>query len=150
MRYALLACLALTSPAWAGNWWEEITTQPGSFAPLRPLKARYTFGWSAFTAGNAEADFARTKEGEYLLKILDPIMAAEPEGRAIIRISVGRIADSCGYGVPLYAFGGHRSQLPAWAARKGPQGLHEYQEQKNRLSIDGLPALGWPETTEPG
>jgi len=56
-------------PSLVGNWWEEITTQPGSFAPLRPLKARYTFGWSAFTAGNAEADFSRTKEGEYLLKI---------------------------------------------------------------------------------
>jgi hypothetical protein len=69
IRSALLSCLVLTSPAWAGSWWEEITTQPGSFAPLRPLKARYTFGWSAFTAGNAEADFSRTKEGEYLLKI---------------------------------------------------------------------------------
>jgi pyridoxamine 5'-phosphate oxidase-like protein len=78
------------------------------------------------------------------------LFPAEPAGRAIIRMSIGRIADSCGFGVPLYAFEGHRSQLPAWAARKGPQGLHEYQEQKNRVSIDGLPALRWPETTEPG
>jgi hypothetical protein len=76
------------------------------------------------------------------------LFPAEPAGRAIIRVSIERIADSCGFGVPLYTFQGHRSQLPAWAARKGPQGLHEYQEQKNRLSIDGLPALGWPETTE--
>jgi hypothetical protein len=67
----------------------------------------------------------------------------EPPGRAIIRIAVGRIADSCGYGVPLYAFERNRPQLPEWVARKGEQGLIEYQEQKNRISVDGLPALKW-------
>jgi hypothetical protein len=78
------------------------------------------------------------------------LFPAEPAGRAIVHISIDRIADSCGYGVPLYAFEGHRSQLPDWLARKGPQGLHQYQVQKNRSSIDGLPALRWPETIKPG
>lgn len=77
------------------------------------------------------------------------LFPADPAGRTIVRISIDRIADSCGYGVPLYAFEGSRSQLSDWAARKGPQGLHEYQVQKNRISIDGLPALRGPETTEP-
>lgn len=72
----------------------------------------------------------------------------EPAGRAIIRIDVTRIADSCGYGVPLYEFAGHRSQMPAWAARKGVEGLAQYQRDKNRESIDGLPALDPPETTD--
>ncbi len=71
-----------------------------------------------------------------------------PASRSVIRISIDRISDSCGYGVPLYAFEGHRSQLPDWVARKGPQGLLEYQQKKNRISIDGLPALRWPEPTE--
>jgi hypothetical protein len=74
------------------------------------------------------------------------LFPAEPTARAIVRISIGRIADSCGYGVPRFAFEGNRSQLPDWAARKGQRGLHEYQEQKNRVSIDGLPALRWAET----
>ena len=65
----------------------------------------------------------------------------EPAGRAIIRIAVTRIADSCGHGVPLYEFEGHRSQLTASAARKGVEGLRQYQHEKNRTSIDGLPAL---------
>jgi hypothetical protein len=82
-------------------------------------------------------------------KRLRGLFPAEPAGRAIVHISVERIADSCGYGVPLYAFEGNRSQLPEWAARKGPQGLHEYQVLKNRISIDGLQALLGPETTEP-
>jgi hypothetical protein len=30
-----------------------------------------------------------------------------------------------------------------WAAKKGPEGLVQYREEKNRISIDGLPtALG--------
>jgi hypothetical protein len=74
------------------------------------------------------------------------LFPAEPDGRAIVHISIDRIADSCGYGVPLYAFQGNRSQLPDWAARKGPQGLHEYQVEKNRISIDGLQALRGPES----
>jgi hypothetical protein len=73
----------------------------------------------------------------------------EPAGRAIIHISIDRIADSCGYGVPLYSFERQRSQLPDWVARKGPQRLHDYQVQTNRISIDGLQALRWPETIEP-
>ena len=62
----------------------------------------------------------------------------------IVRIAVVRISDSCGYGVPLYGFDKHRSQLGAWAARKGAEGLLEYQQEKNRVSIDGLPALRGP------
>jgi hypothetical protein len=65
------------------------------------------------------------------------------QARAMIRVHVERISDSCGYGVPLYAFQGHRTQLPAWAERKGEDGLIEYQQKHNRESIDGLPALKW-------
>ena len=80
---------------------------------------------------------------------LRALFPPEPAGRAIIRISINRIADSCGYGVPQYAFEGYRCQLPDWAARKGPHGLLEYQQDKNRSSIDGLPALRGPQMTEP-
>ena len=72
---------------------------------------------------------------------------SDPSGRAIIRIAVDRISDSCGFGVPLYAFEGERSQLRDWAARKGEAGLATYQREKNSTSIDGLPALRWPEHT---
>jgi hypothetical protein len=63
--------------------------------------------------------------------------------RAVIRVHVERISDSCGYGVPLYQFEGHRPQLQAWAERKGEDGLIEYQLKNNRDSIDGLPGLDW-------
>jgi hypothetical protein len=74
---------------------------------------------------------------------------AEPEQpqsrRAIIRVSVERIADSCGYGVPLMALEGRRPHQDAWAAKRirvgGDEALIEYQREKNAVSIDGLPAL---------
>ena len=61
--------------------------------------------------------------------------------RSIIRVEVERISDSCGYGVPLMSYAGERTQLPAWAERKGADGLLEYRREKNGVSIDGLPAL---------
>jgi hypothetical protein len=68
-----------------------------------------------------------------------------PGTRAIIRIRVHRIADTCGFGVPLLDFQGHRPQLSAWASRKGDDALRDYQRQNNATSIDGLPALRWTE-----
>jgi hypothetical protein len=37
---------------------------------------------------------------------------------------------------------GDRTQLTDWAQRKGPDGLTEYQLDRNAQSIDGLPGLG--------
>jgi hypothetical protein len=64
-----------------------------------------------------------------------------PGARSIIKVEVDRVADSCGYGVPLMAFEDHRDMMNDWSARKGPQGIAAYQAEKNRSSIDGLPAL---------
>ncbi len=61
--------------------------------------------------------------------------------RSIIVVDVTRIADSCGYGIPLYRYTDDRSQLPAWAERKGERGLREYEQEHNLRSIDGLPGL---------
>lgn len=75
---------------------------------------------------------------------LRALFAPEIQARSVIRIHVERVSDSCGYGVPLYSFTGHRSQLRAWSERKGADGLIEYQIKNNRESIDGLPALEGP------
>jgi len=65
-----------------------------------------------------------------------------PGARAVIRVELDRISDSCGYGVPLYAFQGERSQLPEWVARKqAKEGVAAYRRSNNAKSIDGLPGL---------
>ena len=61
--------------------------------------------------------------------------------RAIVRIEVARISDSCGYGVPLYRYEGERDQMQRWAERKGVDGIAAYKKEKNAESIDRLPAL---------
>lgn len=62
--------------------------------------------------------------------------------RAIIRIAVDRVSDSCGFSVPLLDYVGQRPLLDNWAERKGPDGLVAYRAEKNATSIDGLPAFG--------
>ena len=64
-----------------------------------------------------------------------------PGARSVIRIEVDRIADSCGYAVPLMELEGDRAQLVRWAAAKGSEGLDDYRRTRNERSIDGLPAL---------
>jgi hypothetical protein len=61
--------------------------------------------------------------------------------RSIIHITARRINDSCGFGVPLYAYQGHRTRLLEWAQKKGHDGIAEYQSRKNVTSLDGLPGL---------
>ena len=62
--------------------------------------------------------------------------------RSIIHIVVSRVADSCGYSVPFFEYKGHRDALDKWSKAKGSAGITQYQKDKNRTSIDGLPALG--------
>jgi hypothetical protein len=79
----------------------------------------------------------------------EPLRAHFPDPRrlgvrSIIRVDVTRIADSCGYGVPLYRYDGHREQLTAWAEKKGAAGLEAYEREKNATSLDGLEGLRRP------
>ena len=71
---------------------------------------------------------------------------AIPEARrSIVLVDVTRVADSCGYGVPLMSYEGERGHLAKWTSKKvrtgGAEALREYERKKNSESIDGLPAL---------
>ena len=61
--------------------------------------------------------------------------------RAIIVVELLRIADSCGFGVPLLCFQGERDTMAKWTHKKGEAGLAAYVRDKNATSIDGLPGL---------
>lgn len=62
-----------------------------------------------------------------------------PGARQIIVAEIDRVQTSCGMGVPLYHYQGQRDALVQWAYKKGDQGLQEYWQQKNWVSIDLLP-----------
>lgn len=83
---------------------------------------------------------------EGLLRRFQFAEPAAPEARrSIIVVEVSRIADSCGYGVPLMSFEGEREHADKWAAKRlrvgGPEALVTYQRKKNSASLDGLPAV---------
>ena len=62
--------------------------------------------------------------------------------RGVVVVDVTRIADSCGFGVPLMDYVGERDQLFRWAAQRqakdGDGWKQKYQRAKNAVSIDGL------------
>ena len=64
-----------------------------------------------------------------------------PGGRAIIDVTVHRVASSCGFGVPRMDLVGPRVKLLTSAERKGPEKMAEYRALRNARSIDGLPGL---------
>lgn len=82
-------------------------------------------------------------------ELLERCGFAQPEvpqsRRSVVLVHVDRIADSCGYGVPLMSYEGLRPHQDAWAAKRlrvgGEDALVDYQREKNSRSIDGLPAL---------
>ncbi len=65
--------------------------------------------------------------------------------RSIIRIDLERIADSCGFDVPLLELTGTRPQREAWNESRlrshGEGGLLDYIRENNAQSIDGLPGI---------
>ena len=56
-------------------------------------------------------------EFEHFRAIFPPMIGI----RSFVKVHLSRISDSCGYGVPLYEFRGHRSQLENWAEQKGEE-----------------------------
>jgi hypothetical protein len=81
-------------------------------------------------------------------RLRDMFPAPMPD-RSIVHVALDRISDSCGYAVPRYTYEGERQQLQEWTVRKTPSALAQYQSEKNRVSVDGLPALRWVDVDHP-
>jgi hypothetical protein len=79
--------------------------------------------------------------GEPAFEALIGRFAPQPTVRAIVRLEVRRIADSCGYGVPKMEFREARRDSQAWLAKSSDDALHKYLARNNQRSLDGLPAM---------
>jgi hypothetical protein len=62
-----------------------------------------------------------------------------PSTRQLIIADVDLVQTSCGFGVPLFDYAGERDIHFEWAEKKGDAGLKEYLQEKNLVSLDGLP-----------
>ena len=74
----------------------------------------------------------------------DEVVALHPDHpstRAVVTVDVTRVSDSCGFGVPVMDVIEERNLLRLGAQKRGPEGLRAYRDEKNAVSIDGLPGL---------
>ncbi|WP_300543065.1 pyridoxamine 5'-phosphate oxidase family protein [Maricaulis sp.] len=71
-----------------------------------------------------------------------------PKARSVVTAKIHRIADSCGWGVPVYDFKGERDQLLRYNEHRSEEEWRERRYAGNARSIDGLPGLVKPEPAE--
>jgi hypothetical protein len=96
--------------------------------------------------GRGEPVFPEDPRFQELLDELQFEEATQAEARrSLILVHVERIADSCGYDVPLMDYVGQREHHPKAVAKRvrvmGAEGYTEYARERNGESIDGLPAV---------
>ncbi len=85
--------------------------------------------------GTAKAIHNEDADWQQLFPLFPPI----PGARQIFDLNVELIQTSCGMAVPLYDYVGERELLNSWASKKGKDGIKEYWEEKNSVSLDGKP-----------
>jgi Pyridoxamine 5'-phosphate oxidase len=95
--------------------------------------------------GTGEIVLPEDARFDELAAAFDDQPAVAESRRAVILVDVARVADSCGYGVPLMSFEGLRPHSDKWAEKKlrtgGDEAFAAYRQEKNEASIDGLPAV---------
>ncbi|HIF09468.1 MAG TPA: pyridoxamine 5'-phosphate oxidase family protein [Sneathiellales bacterium] len=58
--------------------------------------------------------------------------------RQLMLVDIDQMQTSCGYAVPHMEISSHRDALDRWAESKGREGVLDYQQEINLISIDGL------------
>lgn len=75
---------------------------------------------------------------------LQPLFPDLRGTRSIIHLSIHRIADSCGWAVPMFEFVQDRDQYSAYMKQATDDEIRNLQLESNLTSLDGLPALTEP------
>ena len=91
--------------------------------------------WILRLYGSAKVIHPNDAEWDRLSVHFDPL----PGARQIFVLTIDLAQTSCGMAVPLYEFQGQRTELVDWATKKGPEGIADYWENKNMVSLDGKP-----------
>lgn len=104
---------------------------------------RITLMWCSFTArplilrayGTARAVHPGEPGWDDLAARFDPGFGA----RQVFDVAVEMVMTSCGWGVPFMDYRDERPTMAEWTAKKGPEGIRAYWEDKNLETIDGFP-----------
>ncbi len=123
--------------------WLNVTGSGNETAPHIQHCPRMTIMFCAFEGsplilrlyGSAKVIHRNDAEWGGLCSMFEPL----PGARQIFDLSVDLVQSSCGMAVPSYSYMGDRELLNEWATKKGDNGLRQYWEEKNQLSLDGIP-----------
>lgn len=123
--------------------WLNLTGSGNETAAHLQDTNRLTLMWCAFEGpprilrvyGQATAVHPRDPEWPSLSKQLPAPLGA----RQYFKVNVDLVQTSCGYAVPLMDYQEDRQVLSMWAEKRGEDGIRAYWQEKNRVSIDGLP-----------
>ncbi|MAU10175.1 MAG: pyridoxamine 5'-phosphate oxidase [Anaerolineaceae bacterium] len=104
---------------------------------------RVTFMWAAMEGPpNIMRTYGRGEvvlQGSERWQELAPLFDLLPGARQIIVNHVEKVQTSCGFAVPFFDYKEERMSLQKDALHKGEDGVKAYQQEKNQVSIDGLP-----------
>ena len=70
---------------------------------------------------------------------LAPQFPPQTGARQIFDVAIELVQNSCGFAVPRYDYIGGRQTLEKWADKKGEQGIEEFWQQRNTVTLDGAP-----------
>ena len=123
--------------------WLNLTGSGNETSAHVQLDPRMTIMFCAFEGaplilrlyGTARVIHQSDKEWPELYSHFPPL----PGARQIFDLSIELVQTSCGMGAPYYSYVGERDMLNDWAIKKGDEGLRNYWEEKNQLSIDNIP-----------
>lgn len=123
--------------------WLNLTGSGNETAAHLREQSRITLMFCAFEGdplilrlyGQARALHPRDPEWNTLL----PLFANFKGSRQLVDVAIDLVQTSCGMGVPFLDFKSERDQLENWAEKKGAEGVRQYWEEKNQLSLDGKP-----------
>lgn len=123
--------------------WLNVTGSGNETAAHVQINPRMTIMFAAFEGnpvilriyGSAKVIHHQDADWESLFSLFPSL----PGARQIFVVDVEMVQTSCGMAVPNFNFVGQRNLLTDWAIKKGEDGVSEYWEKKNQISLDGLP-----------
>ena len=123
--------------------WLNLTGSGNETAAHLLEQSRITLMFCAFEGdplilrlyGHARALHPRDSEWAALLPLFPNLNGS----RQVVDVAIDLVQTSCGMAVPFLDFKSGRDQLEKWADKKGAQGVREYWEEKNQISLDGKP-----------
>ncbi|MFK7879140.1 pyridoxamine 5'-phosphate oxidase family protein [Roseobacter sp.] len=123
--------------------WRNLTGSGNETAGHLAQVNRMTLMWCGFetkpmilrTYGTART--LHPRDGDFAE--LNALFQTSNGARQIYDLSINMVQTSCGYAVPFMDYVDERDVLKNWAEDKGPEGIADYWDTRNRQTIDGAP-----------